>query len=181
MEDIQITNNRFEVNLETIVKEAISKLESDTKVKIKSYVINNDKVILVTDGNDDNTLVLKDRLGVEEKNVLSEDKAVTKLKRTLAKVLDTKWKNSYDLKLKSIEDNDPELVHISLEVNLDTIPYPIRVSYHLGNDGYISISYSVFGDIEKDERWSSTSITHTTLLEKLAKIEHYYSVRHLEY
>ena len=179
MEDGMILNNIVSVDLEKIIDEGIKKLKEETGVEIK-YSIPDGKIRLILSGDSNNILVLKDRLGVKEKSSLTENSAVESLKRALSKVLDDQWKDLYTLQLKSIDDNDPELIHISLEVNIDTIPYPVRVTYHLANDGYVSMSYSVWGDVEKDERWSSTSITNPILLDKLKGIEKYYSVRHIE-
>ena len=176
----RILDNKIGVNVETLIKEAIKKLESDTGTKIQFDSLKDNTVFLIIDGNDNSVSVLKDRLRLEGESAITEDLAVNKIKRALAETLDTKWKGLYELNLKSMDSNTGDMVHISLEINLDTIPYPIRVSYHIAEDGYVTMGYSVFGDVEKDERWSSSSITNPLLLDKLAEIERYYSVRHIE-
>ena len=145
-----------------------------TRVKVEGYTIKEGTVTLTLKGEGANIAVLKDRLGVKEDTTALTDSAVNRVKVSLSKLIERNFEESYTLKLKSLDNFSQEMIHVTMELGLATVPYPISVQYHIADDGYFTVSYSCCGDVDKFERWSSSSISADGLDKKLKEISNYY-------
>lgn len=172
-----VVNNRITVDLDKIINEAITHIKSRTNVNIVSYNIENDKISLVLEGNKENITVLKDRLNVVEEDDKSlTNSMVNKFKVVLSNAVHETFGDNYEINLESIDKTDC-IIFIYLKLKLSTIPYPITVTYKLYEDGSMGMSYMLYGDTSKDERWYASSITLEELMLKLKDIETYYNVK----
>lgn len=172
--EVFIANDQIEVNLEELLKEAFSSIKMHTRVKVLDYKLNDGKVSLRIEGAEENIRVLEDRLGINKETTALTNSAVDRVKVSLSKLIERNFDESYSIKLKSLDNFSEEMIHIALELTLATIPYPVSVQYHIADDGYLTVSYSCFGNADKDERWSASSITAEKLIEKLKEISDYY-------
>ena len=168
-------NEKVKVDLETILKEAFQYIKSTTNIKIVDYKIINSKIILDIEGNSENIIILKDRLNVKENTNLLADNKVDKLKKSLDKLIRTNFNDSFTIKFKSIDDTDKNIIHIALQLKLDSIPYPIILQYHLASDGSLNVSYMVVGDKSKYEIWRASSVSSKQLIKVLKEIKLYYN------
>lgn len=172
--EVFIANDSIEVDLEELLKEAFSSIKMHTRVKVSGYSINDNKVTLRIEGAEENIRVLEDRLGIKKETTALTNSAVDRVKVSLSKLIERNFDEEYSIKLKSLDNFSEEMIHIALELTLATIPYPISIQYHIADDGYLTVSYSCFGDANKDERWSASSIMADRLVAKLKEISTYY-------
>lgn len=170
-----VLNNKVVSSLDTVILEGIKTLKERTGANIVSYRIEGDKIELLIDEtrtSKESLEVLRDRLCIEDFSTSISDSPISKFKARLDTILKDDFRD-YTIKFKSL-DNTGDIVFIYLTVNIPTIPYPVSVSFKLYEDGFIDMGYMLFGDTEKDERWSATSIDSQRFVETLKSIKAYY-------
>lgn len=170
--EVVIKNNKVEVSLDKIIEEGIKYLKSQTGVTISNYEVKDDKIELALHGNDENIMILKDRLGVEDSHNALINSKMNMFKSKLDEILKNDFSN-YNIRFKSM-DNMGSIIFVYLNVEIPTIPYPMSVNFKVYDEGFIEMGYMLFGDTDLDERWSSTSASSDKLIKTLKDIEAYY-------
>lgn len=165
---------RIEVNINEIINQAILKLKGVTDADIKFISKTEDSVVLEVSGNSANISVVKDVLNVSGNEEIEADDTVNKLKRNIYNSVSDNYTN-VQVKLIEVVQGYADMGTIRFEITVDEIPYPIKLTYNVFDDGEINCRLSCTG-ANRDERWVY-SITSGVdeLLDKMQIIADYYN------
>ena len=173
-----IIDNNITVDLDVIIKEAIKHIQSQTKVTIEDYKVNDNKIDLKVNGSSESISVFKDRMNVKEdtKALACGSTYVNKIKTAISNLIKENFDTSFTISLNSL-DSMGDIIFINMRVNIDVLPAQVSLTYKIYDDGFQDMSYNIWGDISKDERWSASSCTPECLVQKLKDIICYYNIK----
>lgn len=173
--DAEILNeNIIEVDIETIMKEAIAHLKSLVDVDCTFKGLNGDKVRLSVNGNDSSISVLYDRLGIAGKEgALQENNIADNIKRQLGEYLDANLGETYTIKLRSMSRTS-SIVFLYIDIQIPSIPPVVSVVVKFYEDGNMGMRFDCYGDKEKDEMWSMSINGFDDLMSKINNVRNYY-------
>lgn len=161
MSDSAVLNNIIEFDLEKVIAEGLKHLEEATSVKC-NYISNDGNTVKVQlDGNQNAIATVLDRM--EAKNNTVEltntvvDKMKVKIQKDLATYFDLKEKE-IKVSLENYDDKFGDIVFIYYNIKLPVLPSHVKVKINVKvyEDNHIEFGYTILGDKEKDEYWSST-------------------------
>lgn len=164
----------IEVNISEIINQAILKLKEITDADIQFVSKTEDFVTLEVSGNSANISVVKDVLNVSGGEDLEADDTANRLKRNIYNTVSDKYTN-VQVKLIEVVQGYADMGTIRFEITVDEIPYPIKLTYNIFDDGEINCRLSCTG-ADRSERWVY-SITSGVdeLLDKMQIIADYYN------
>lgn len=174
-EEAEVLNeNIIEIDIETIMKEAIAHLKSCVDVECTFKGLNGNKVKLAVNGSENNITVLYDRLGIKGKEgELQKNNIADNIKKQVTEFLDANLGEEYTIKLRSMSKTD-SIVFIYLDLKIPSIIADVCLTVKFYDDGSMGMRFDCDGDREKDERWSMSVHGLNDLLDKINHVRDYY-------
>lgn len=167
-------NQQIEVDINEIINQAILKLKEVTDADIKFVSKTDNTVNLEVSGNAVSISVIKDVLNISSDNEVEVDNTASELKRNIYNTISDKYTN-VQVKLIEVVQSYADMGTIRFKITVDEIPYPIKLSYSIFDDGEINCRLSCTG-ADRNERWSySITSDPDDLLDKVKRIADYYN------
>lgn len=159
--EVVLDNGIIEFDLERVIAEGLKHIEEMTSVKC-NYISNDEKTVKVKlDGNQNAIAVALDRMNVKDKTLALSNTVVDKMKVKIQKDLATYfdlYEPEVKVSLENYDDKFGDIVFIYYNVKLAVLPSHVKVKINVKvyEDNHIEFGYTILGDKDKDEYWSST-------------------------
>lgn len=159
--EVVIDNNIVEFDLEKVIIEGLKHIQEMTSVKCE-YISNDGKSVKVKlDGNQNAIATALERMEVRNDIVAVSNTVVDKMKVKIQKDLSTYLaihKPEVKVSLENYDDKFGDIVFIYYNVKVAILPdnVKIKINVKVYEDNHIEFGYTIVGDKENDEYWSST-------------------------
>lgn len=158
---VVLDNGIIEFDLEKVIMEGLKHIEEMTSVKCEYISSDNKTVKVKLDGNQNAIAVALDRMNVKDKTLSLSNTVVDRMKVKIQKDLATYfdiYEPEIKVSLENYDDKFGDIVFIYYNVKIPVLPSHVKVKINVKvyEDNHIEFGYTILGDKEKDEYWSST-------------------------
>lgn len=175
-----LEDNIIEFDLEKVIKEGLKHIESNTSVKCE-YISNDGyKVKVKIDGNQNAIATALERMEAKvDTQALSNtvvDKMKDKIQEDLSRYFDL-YKPEVKISLESYDDTFEDIVFIYFNIKLQVLPsfVKVKIKVKVFEDNHIEFGYTIIGNKDNDEVWSSTYAENIqAIAKKIDEVSEYY-------